>query len=156
MVFCLGMALTLYGIAYVVLDFLAYPVITTTDLNHRLSVPFPAITVCNQNRWVFVTYNRLQLRKLCKHAFRNKLFFSSRVNCVNLIMEYSKQSEYNASLDESHPNKTTTATNAHYLAIMLDVTGCRQQICDNIDELIPDERKDGASDGLVTLAPVVG
>ena len=34
----------------IVVEFLRYPIITSTDVSHRPSVDFPAVTICNLNR----------------------------------------------------------------------------------------------------------
>lgn len=50
-IFLALMYFTLIGLIGVVVDYNKHPVITTTDLNNRAAVPFPAVTVCNQNRY---------------------------------------------------------------------------------------------------------
>ena len=68
-------------------------------------------------------------------------------------MEYSKQSEYSASLPAGNPNKTTSATNAEFLKGLLRTTGCREQICANINSQIPLARENSdAADSLVIMA----
>ena len=49
-VFVLGMYYTALGMYDVIQDFHKYPIVTTTDLSHRPSITFPAVTLCNLNR----------------------------------------------------------------------------------------------------------
>lgn len=42
---------TASGIVSVVDDFLSYPVVTSINLDNKASVAFPAVTVCNHNRY---------------------------------------------------------------------------------------------------------
>ena len=48
--FLLGVFLTLYGIVTVILSFLEYEVVTSTDMFYETSLKMPAISVCNLNR----------------------------------------------------------------------------------------------------------
>jgi hypothetical protein len=38
------------NVLQVIVDFLKYPVVTNNQLNHRPTIEFPAITICNLNR----------------------------------------------------------------------------------------------------------
>ncbi len=51
-IFAIFMGLTLRQVVLVIIDFYDYPVLTNIDLAHRSEVPFPAVTVCNLNRYV--------------------------------------------------------------------------------------------------------
>ena len=44
----------------IVVEFLRYPIITSTDVSHRPSVDFPAVTICNLNR--INCHNAFQVR----------------------------------------------------------------------------------------------
>ena len=41
---------TIKGLVGVIVDFNKHPIVTTVSLEYKSSVPFPAVTVCNQNR----------------------------------------------------------------------------------------------------------
>ena len=54
MLFLVGTVLTfqtLYGVIY---EYLQYNVSTSNDLSFETSIPFPAVSICNQNRFDFL------------------------------------------------------------------------------------------------------
>ncbi len=59
-IFGVLMFLTVRGIWKTVVDFNSHPFITSTDLSFEPLVTFPAVTVCNHNRYVFT---RLEFRR---------------------------------------------------------------------------------------------
>ena len=44
--------ITIIQFVNVIVDYSQHPVITHIDLSHKPSVPFPAVTVCNLNRYL--------------------------------------------------------------------------------------------------------
>ena len=50
---CIGMAAN--NVFYIVADFLRYPVVTETHTDTRGRVVFPAVTICNNNKWNKIT-----------------------------------------------------------------------------------------------------
>ncbi len=68
--FLAGLVFTIRGMAALVQEFQGYPVVTSSKLTTRSSVPFPAITLCNLNRVnchdaIIYAFNlNLQLEKL--------------------------------------------------------------------------------------------
>jgi hypothetical protein len=48
--FVIGAVLTVIGFVTVVIDILAYQVTISVTLEQRASLPFPGVTLCNQNR----------------------------------------------------------------------------------------------------------
>ena len=45
--------MTIYNLVNVIQDYLDHPVITSINLSHKSQVDFPAVTICNQNRYYF-------------------------------------------------------------------------------------------------------
>ena len=84
------------------------------------------------------------------------LFASVRINCANLIVEFSHQSEYNQSLSADHPNQTEASSNTQTLAALLNSTGCIDQVCTSIDSQVPSTREGKTDDRLVVLAQKAG
>lgn len=50
--FLVGVYFTIITTYNVFDDYFLYEVRTTTDLSYETSIPFPAVTICNQNRFV--------------------------------------------------------------------------------------------------------
>ncbi len=50
-IFTIFMVLTVRQLISVITDFYNYPVVTNIDLDHKSSVMFPAISICNLNRY---------------------------------------------------------------------------------------------------------
>ena len=50
-IFIAGLAATIYNIVLLMEEFFRFPVITSSDLTNEPSVFFPAVTVCNLNRY---------------------------------------------------------------------------------------------------------
>ena len=61
--FLVGLVITFVALGQTALDYLEYEVSTSIDLRSDSTVPFPAVSVCNQNK----------------------------VHCLNLFEEYAKQ-----------------------------------------------------------------
>lgn len=51
-IFCGLVYVTISNLVSVITDFYEYPTVTTTNLTYRPNVIFPAVTVCNLNRFV--------------------------------------------------------------------------------------------------------
>ncbi len=51
LIFVAGLALTVRSLYVLIDDFLEYPVITSSHLTTKPAVSFPAVTICNINRW---------------------------------------------------------------------------------------------------------
>ena len=50
--FCVGCYITVNSLVSTVLDYRAFDVTTSNDLEYKTSVPFPAISICNLNRLI--------------------------------------------------------------------------------------------------------
>lgn len=63
--FLLGTALTFKGIADVFINYYEFEVTTSTDVTTKDSVTFPAISICNLNKYNKIYYTLTNLILLC-------------------------------------------------------------------------------------------
>ena len=62
--FTIGAYCTIEGVVQTITDYKRYEVTTSNDLLFKSSVPFPAISICNQNRYItLIVYHWLSLIK---------------------------------------------------------------------------------------------
>ena len=52
--FLIGTVLTFQNLYGVIYEYLQYNVSTSNDLSFETSIPFPAVSICNQNRYNFL------------------------------------------------------------------------------------------------------
>ena len=52
--FLIGTVLTFQNLYGVIYEYLQYNVSTSNDLSFETSIPFPAVSICNQNRFDFL------------------------------------------------------------------------------------------------------
>ena len=60
--FLIGSIWTCYNLYGVINEYFKYSVSTSNDLTFETSIPFPAVTICNQNRYFTKTLLLLFLR----------------------------------------------------------------------------------------------
>ena len=105
------MAATIYSVFDNIKTYLAYGIVTSTDLSHKTSIIFPAVSICNLNR----------------------------VHCTNLFEETVVQQErLERLLKNETENATlgeTETTNRTFVVLdqLFVTSGCKQQICEQCE-----------------------
>ena len=63
--FLIGSIWTCYNLYGVINEYFKYSVSTSNDLTFETSIPFPAVTICNQNRFDFLNTFYLMYKHSC-------------------------------------------------------------------------------------------
>ena len=117
--FAVFLAATIYSVFDNIKTYLDYGIVTSTDLSHKTSVIFPAVSICNVNR----------------------------VHCTNLFEETVVQQERLERLLKNETENATLGdietTNRTFAVLdkLFVTSGCKQQICDqcSVTEVVPME-----------------
>ena len=137
--FLTGVVFTFQGIADVFITYYKREVSTSTDVTNMASVAFPAVTICNQNRYV----RNPNLDRNFRFFTHSSLLF--RVHCSNLFEEYNSLFEAHEEMMKNNtPNRIINQTKKELddLRNFFDFTGCREQICSNLDDALPSKFKE--------------
>ena len=87
--FLIGSIWTCYNLYGVINKYLKYSVSTSSDLTFETSIPFPAVTICNQNRFDFLQHYLFTKKLLLLFVLlKSPVFSKIHLTCLGINFYY--------------------------------------------------------------------